>query len=311
MKKQNLLKLAFTMLAMIVMTGAMAQTVVNEIDGVTSYVEYADTDDPSMVTVGMSIPLYVRPDVTYSPNWTSAGGWLLNDNSSWVWGITVSTATGTSIVNDNLNYVEVLAGNTVGTATVSVYEKNSTIPCDGDSKEIDILVVAAPEKGDITITDIATPTAGTITAADASDYVYCENATDLPSSISINLSGYPNFELDWEASWIALDANGNETGSSTSINNAVDVVGAGSSTTRLENEEYSLFTGPFELDGTNPGVKYTFTFRGVTDLISRKGDFLAGSRTWFSDDEVSFTITVWQAPTTGPIFHIPNNFGTL
>jgi len=136
------------------------------------------------------------------------------------------------------------------------------------------------------------------------------------ADVTVNLTGYPNFQLKWTLTQIQIDADGNDVGVAASIvdNSTGQILGAGNSLTRVVDQDYVLHNYAHEMIvvGTDPvRTKYVYTLGGITDNVSRKSDYLAAGTTWYDDVNEVYTIILNPAPSTGPIYHIPNNYGNL
>jgi len=153
----------------------------------------------------------------------------------------------------------------------------------------------------------------TLGIADGATYTQCGNMAAV--DVNVQLTGYPNFQLKWTLTRIQIDADGNDVGVAASIvdNSTGQTLGAANSLTRVTDQNYVLhnYAHTMIVVGLNPvRTKYVYTLGGITDNVSRKSDFLTGV-TWYEDVNQVYTIILNPAPVTGPIYHIPNDFGNL
>ena len=139
MKKQNLLKLAFTMLAMVIMTGAMTQ---NPASILTNYVEQ---DETIYQTEGFNLTLIALPDLALSPDYDAATNTGYNSTSEWQW---MSGSWGGDLVQawDTDNTVEIPAPAAEATVTYFVKERFGNVGCESvDAEEKTVAGVAEPD----------------------------------------------------------------------------------------------------------------------------------------------------------------------
>jgi len=323
MKKQNLLKLAFTMLAMVIMTGAMAQTVfVND-----DYEEAtAAASAITMQTENTTVGLYAEPDGAYNPDYNADDGWALNPNAVWTW--TLGTLTTTVNSGTPANYVE-LDGAAAGNYPVNVVESNTSLPGTCVDAGIDHTIVFLPE-----------PTM--VVGAGANAFgVVCGPLNGHQVTFDIEAAPFAtNFvSAQWRLTEYEVTIDGG-TG-----NPVVGGVAAGptvylwdkfaTSPQNIGGESWALTDdGAFNADGvaapalsalelsmtrdyTNTGGEIAYLYRweiitasgdGVSDRISRKSEYIDGGTGIYGTDG-TIDIYIVNAPTTGPIYHIPNTYG--
>jgi len=321
MRTKNLLKLAFTMMAMVVMTGAMAQVANSDYD------KYSDDlQNPTEVsyytlrTGGSTIiGLYAEPDPVYHGSYNEAGSWALTANFVWNW-----TASGGMAINKPAtmpaNYVEItLTGTTDYDITVAEQASAAYGNCVDASPTEFVARVIAP------------PTA-TITTADATDF--CGNQAAQAINIRI-VENIPD-ELATYAFAVqelveTIDENGNSISTISTNNTFVNFTmatkgvadGGAGWTAASPNFDYDFNSSALTLSGTNR-TRYTYTLlkaadapaaaaQGIISAITEKSDYVHVNRysadylTYaFTDNNVVFIVN--PAPVTGPIYHIPNNY---
>ena len=296
MRTKNLLKVALTTMALFVFMGVQAQ--VQD----TSYVTNTET---VYQTAGKTFRLYVEPDTVYSPDYNATDGWVLGTNALWTWDYTGLTGTPTSGTPANQNYVE-FTNPTVDTYTIGVVETNTIISCDdgGVTKTVEV---------------IAAPTAA-ITTADPAQ------ACGDQLAMSVQIQFTENVPVAWASYAFAI----NET-----VEN-IDVSDVVIGTALVDNDTFIDYptTGKLNtLGGTQPDytwsfnttaltvrnnlrTRYTYTLIGASDAgsdglisaISQKSDYEGGTVLTHAFGDNQIVIIVNPAPTTGPIYHIPNNF---
>jgi hypothetical protein len=193
MKKQNLLKLAFIMMAMFVFTGAMAQnTGATQWDAespVGDYVRSSPTtvlwnspDDPTYtdkITVGATMPFWVWPSAVYNPDfdfndvsttdpYNDPADITLNVTSGFAWkmGPYDTDEAGTitafgllpAIGGFALNYVEIPFP-AMGERLIQVIETPAAVSCPGDAVWFGVTVIDEPmvKMTDVGATEVGVP----------------------------------------------------------------------------------------------------------------------------------------------------------
>jgi len=329
MKKQNLLKLAFTMLAMVFMTGVMAQTINHDDDVATgtNYVEAGDTI--TYQTENFDLRLYVLPDAVYNTDYNGTGvaGTGLSSTSRWRWvyGASyewlVDDADGTPAteVKDTTkqNWVDLVAGTHFPAAGASrlfwVLETNTNFGCEGSATSHELFVVGTPTADIVGRGDDGTNTWDVETAG--TQFRRCADGTPIGDTIDITFTetGAPaaaqEYTIGLSVEQTALDQNLNPTGT------AYDVTGTYGKTaapTSLAPGLTQTHTVPgLPLISANTPTRYTFsiTANSIYSMISKTSQLRAGAaEAGFTGAATTITYTILPAPTTGPIYHIPNAF---
>ena len=321
MRKQNLLKLAFTMLAMVIMTGAMAQVANDDYEEAT-----VGASAITMQTENTTVGLYAEPDASYNPNYVTPN-WELNPNAVWTWTHTGLTATGNS--GTPANYVE-LGGAAAGNYPVKVVESNSSLPGTCVDAGTNHTIVFLPE-----------PTMVVGDGANAFGAV-CGPLNNHKVTFNIEAATLANdaVSIQWRLTEYEVTIDGG-TG-----NPVIGAVAAGptvylwdklfaTSPQTIGGESWALTDdGSFNADGvaapalsalelsmtrdyTNAGTKIAYLYRweiatanndGVSDRISRKSQYIDKESGIYGTDG-TIDIYIVNAPTTGPIYHIPNSYG--
>lgn len=308
MKKQNLLKLAFTMMAMVFMTGVMAQIPD----------QYTATETETMVqTEGISFRLYVAPDVVYSPNYGADG--TLGANSLWTFTYTGLTSLLVSGTGYNQNWVEFTAPVASATDyTVSVIESNTVFSCVDAGRSTLISIIEAPTAA-IAVHDL---TGWTLASG---EYYRCAAATDAIAVPQLDVTFTEDSRMVDNAYDYILsvtkggyDINDNVLVTETDV--TVDFGKAAmqaiadydaSPIAHTTANTMSILVNGTQLVRT----KYVFTLANISSKTSYLSYFRAN--TGFAptiddnyyavaDQEVTFWLN--PAPVTGPIYHIPNNY---
>ncbi|MFA5646817.1 MAG: hypothetical protein WC951_00790 [Bacteroidales bacterium] len=315
MKKQNLLKLAFTMLAMVFMTGVMAQevTAINHDDDAatgTNYVEAATTE--TYQTVGIDLRLYVRPDVVYSPSYTGTGaaGTGLNDDSRWRWVSGADYAGGTEVkAATKENWVDITGPAASTPVTYWVLESNTAFSCVGDATSHVVNGVAVPSADFVGV--------GTGWDVVTANYAFrrCASGTDIGDVLNITLTedGAPTDAQEYTygitATQQALDANLEATGTPTDV---TDTYGKSAAPTILVaglNPTHTIPSLPLIDASTPTQYIFTITSNSIYSNISIRSQLRGGvTQAGYNGAATTITYTLLPVPTTGPIFHIPNNF---
>lgn len=303
-EERKFAKKLFTVLMVSLFTigGALAQDALD-------FGNAADDANISYITAGKTMPFYVQPDSYYHPDFEPVSdnitpgftwNWGPGSAATWVWGNELTLA------EQNLNYVEITAGNTTGDFVLNVKEQAPAEfgGCeDPDGTDITIRVVEAPEIHSFPsfLSEFG--------IGDGETYQQCGDIEGFDASIE--LSGFPNFQVRWELERQEIDEDGNPVGLPVNVDGGETVVGGGNSFIRQENGTFVFDTNRNLEVFDNKRTMYTYTITGITDLVSRRSDYLSAETTWYDDDPVTFAIIVNPAPQTGPIFHIPEGYGEL
>jgi len=317
MKKQNLLKLALVSIAMMVFTGAWAQ------NPPAPYVEYdADTQVPTNIdyvtlrTGGTTtLGYYALPDANYHPNYVAAG--TLTADFVWNWTIPTFPAgyVETIAKPGAANYAQITYDR-IGDYVVNVAEQASAAYggcADGTPTIMNVTVINPPSAG-FTTADVLTGWCGD-QVAQAINISITENVPD-------ELAGYA-FSVEEVVE--NIDINGNAIGAALTTNSTfVDfpttgevVDGDAGFTAATPDFDYDFNSSALVVEN-NLRTRYTYTLKkasdatavdeGIISLISQKSDYIAGTQLAYAytDDTVIFIVN--PNPSTGPIYHIPNDY---
>lgn len=231
------------------------------------------------VTVNGVMSYWVMPDQNISPSYNDPSDALGDLNSSFDWSATSGTPTLVDLTAgyagaNNSNYVSLEWGAT-GAKTVSVTEVANSGSCSAAAaRTMGVLVIAAPTVyfGDDTgLEDVcATGTDGSLNPS----------VSDVGVSFTSEVAGARDMKLTYDLAGPA--------GFSAVSDHEVSIdEGAGSFTVAQTLTHY----------GT-----YTLTLKGATDRISVKSGITGGLGTG-----TVYTINIVPTPTTGEIYHVPNN----
>lgn len=303
MKKSTLLKMALTLTAMFMFTGAFAQILT----------DYSEDETVEMYqTAGRTFRLYTLPDPIYSPTYDAVHNTNLGANSEWRFVFAGLTATAPVISGTYVaqNWVE-FTNPAEGDYTVAANERNTLIGCeDASPRTTTIHVVAAP---------VATcPTADATT--------FCGNT--VAQAIALNITeNVPNalgayaFSVEEVVDEIdGSDALITNVSSNSTFVNFLTTGKAKSGTTGFTaaTPDFTYtFNSSALVVSNNHRTRYTYTFHdasdagtaadGIISAISHKSDYVQGLISYaFTDNQVVFIVN--PAPVTGPVYHIPNAF---
>ncbi len=324
-KKLTMKSLAAFAVAMFFSFSLSAQILTDYVEGGSGGATLEQIDS---VTVGTQHQYIAEPDPYYNPGWAAATNTGLTATSTWSWfqaynasGTATLPAAGSATTNTNDNTITITFGATAGLDSIGVYEGSTTSTvCDGDTSYLKIAVIASPTVDWDATTLYGGATAGTLEV--------CEGDAQLASLASVTFTesvlGNPFIYLDYSFTidTVSSDATVSPVTSFDSITSAGDQV------VDINTATYNLYR-PSAADGyaddyacladASSGRKaqtvYTYTLKGVSDRISRKGDYSTGGYTstksvWTLYDTTDdiFTIIVNPAPVTGPIYHISNTW---
>ncbi|MFP4025822.1 MAG: hypothetical protein ACLFVR_14960 [Thiohalospira sp.] len=321
MKKTNFFKIVMTLVLAFVVTGAFAQNDPADYDLI------SNDADISYVTLDATIPFYVTPDPVYHPSWTPFSNdltadfvWNFYDDGSWEDGTELDLT-----VTDN--YVEITA-NTLGSYPINVKEQAPAAfgGCeDGTGQDFTVTVIDKPTAE---IEGASANNAWTEVTA-GYEYYICGDAAAEDLTITITETGVPealaSYAYSVEQRVVNIDASNNDIGGTeTIVSDFVNHTIAGKyATGTADGGSETVSTGEMPVVN-DERTKYEFTLQVATDYaggggegiisaISHKSDYLTvvggGDITTYPfTGTVTVTYIVNPAPSTGPIYHIPNDF---
>jgi len=298
MRTKNLLKVALTTMALFVFMGVQAQV---------QDANYVTNTETVYQTAGKTFRLYVEPDSVYSPDFT-APAWTLGAAARWTWTYVGLTGNPLTATPANQNWVE-FTNPAVGSYSVSVVESNTIAGCTGAAVTKDVEVIAAPT--------------AQITTADPAQ------ACGDQAAMAVQIQFTENVPSTWASYAFAI----NETVENIDVSDVVigpalvdnDAFVDYPTTGKLNalggaQPDYTWSFNTSDLDVLNgERTRYTYTLikasdapaaalDGVISAISQKSDYVGGTVQTHAFGDNQIVIIVNPAPTTGPIYHIPNNF---
>jgi hypothetical protein len=306
--KKIVLKLALTLTAIFIFTGAIGQG--TAVPGQANGVTYA-TEATTYMVAGTTIPVYALPDPVYHATWNYASGvWTLTPGFTWSWGVTAGASADVVFSQNNVedNYVTVTISE-VGPYTISVTENAPAAfgGCVGEARTLNVEVVATP--------------AATLGALAGQSPSLCATDPLIPTTIPVAISGgWQNYRLAWSLEiatlgpaltkdqWFDTDRT---TSLGTVLAYAEDYTPAVPQAVAAAGTHEIMSVGSFTVINNKPTV-YTYTLTGINDQALRFGDFITlggdgsvASAFTYNPITETYTIQVNPAPVTGPIYHIP------
>jgi len=320
MKKMNFSRAILSVAAaMLISVGAFAQTHNGTTVPGTPLVTYtpSNLENTTYVTEGKTVPVYALPDPYYHPNYDpSSSVYTLTNGFTWTWSGTATTSLTVTQGSAQDNYVTVAAA--AGDAGSYVLTVQESAPaayggCTGAAVDLNINVVEEP---------------GVTIGGDAA-YSFCAGDPGLPSDIQTVISGgWQQYRLVWSLEIATLDDLGakefyyddeNGTNPAGAQKYAVEYTAVAPQGIANAAGAPDLMTvGSFNVinNGTRDAVTvYTYTLTSINDQASRFGDFItlsgddsdASAFVYYAAGE-TVVVTVYPAPVTGPIYHIPGNW---
>jgi hypothetical protein len=316
MRKINFLKIVLGVATAMLMTnGAFGQVnfVNDDYERYDSDVLAPDTIDyVTLRTAGTTtMGYYAQPDPVYHPNYTAGGGWTLNA-AGFTWDWTVLPAM-TIAKPGAANYVTI-AFTATGAYNVTVAEHAPLAlgNCADITPTLMTVNVIAPPVATITTADPVTQSCGVLAPVTV-------NMT-FTEAVPANWAGYAlavnqlieNIDAGGAVIGLALlDADTIDFPTTAKLNTTNDLTGAASP------YGYSFATrNMVVINGLR--TRYTYTLVGASDAasnglisaISQKSDYLIAPtvNTYAWGAKSTYVAIVNPAPSTGPIYYVPNSF---
>jgi hypothetical protein len=319
MKKMVLIRFLSIAAAILIGVNSFGQTHNGSAVPAAGVVTYAgsDTQGTTYITEGTTVPMYALPDPYYHPNYDVATAvYTLTNGFTWTFSGSATTNLTVTQAAANDNYVTVAAG--AGDAGNYVLTVSENAPaayggCSGPAVNLNITVVPQPS----------------VTMGGSATYAFCEGNAGLPAAIQTVISGgWQQFRLVWSLEIATLDDLGakefyydDEDGTNPSGTQKFAVNHTAAAPDAIANAAAApdlMTVADFLVinNGTRDAVTvYTYTLTSINDQASRFGDFItlggnaanAGAFTYYPTPE-TVVVTVYPAPATGPIYHIPNNW---
>jgi hypothetical protein len=248
------------------------------------------------VTVNKAMPYYVQPDAYFNTNYI-APGWTVT--STFAWSFLVDPVSfnisDPAIINPDITI------GTVGSYTLEVVETSTDGCADATPTQLVINVLAAPSFDFNSLADIL-------------DHCGDQAAMDVTFQIIDNgadaVDGTGDYLIDWTYDVDNLESDkatlNDELAASDVTNTDVAVFTTDGAGKILVNQAFPVLN--------NEVTRYTFTLTGINDAVSRRSDYIAplgrnlvGAYTNYAPGaDNTFVVMVLPAPTTGPIYHLPN-----
>lgn len=311
MKNLTVLKLTLVFaIAVLGMTSTLAQTnplatpagdLYKQGTNVTDVVGPVATEDPDLVTTGTRIPYLVVPDPIISPLWVPGANATnsTNLNSTFQWTIPggiSATVPGTG------HYIAIDVNGAANTTGVINVKEQSGASCpDATGTSINVRVVAQPTASAIAVSDGSAPVTS-ICASGTNGSLNVPFPTFTVTKVTdAAIPGNPTIRVK-----ATLVFNNFITGTNTTVfTNGILNVDA--TTGNITNADITTASGGSFTDLDSWGT-YALTITQISDKISRK-DMNAAGGFFNINGGTGYTATysVLKTPTTGAIYHLPNN----
>ncbi len=286
----------------------------------------------SYVTRDGTIPLYVLPDPVYHPTWafpstniTAGFTWVFTADG-WTPGSQLTLSQPADL--EDLNYVEI-TGNTVGGPyLINVIEQAPAAygGCSDAGRNFSVVVTGIPTA---TVAGSDTPANIWTEGVEGHEYYACGSKAAEDITIEITETGAPAalqfYAYSLQKRVVIIDINGDEVTEVSNdhiIDHTIETKGI---TTSANTGALDVLDHDFGEGAVPARTLYEFTlgpatdapvgFNGIVSAISHKSDFLAlvDDGDAFTDHPFSGTMVVSYivnpTPVTGPIYHIPNDYG--
>jgi len=316
MKKSTILKMTAAIAIMVLgYTNAWSQTKTVPIPGNTLYIQGHNAtstfpgpvdanESPDLVTTGTQVPYLVIPDPLLNPTWVPGADArnITGIVSTWTWTIdpliSASAPTFGHHITIDVNGAAAALGN------ITVAERSGGA-CPGTIQTIGLRVVAQPTASALAVADGTAP-----------DISICQSGTNGSLNVPFPVftatkttdAAIPgNATIRVKATLVITDfVTGTPT---TYFTNAIlNVNAAGVISNADITAAAAADATPHVLTDFDNWGSYALTINQISDKISRKD--LNGAGGYFAINGVTgytATYSVLKAPTTGSIYHLPNN----
>jgi hypothetical protein len=252
---------------------------------------------PQYVTVNKAMPFHVTPDPYFNPNYIGPG-WLVSASEVFTW--TAVPAAGVIISNSAIINPDVTFPS-VADYTLNVIESNADC-AGGPATSLTVHVLAAPTFDFNGLADIL-DNCGPVAAMDVT-FAIANNGADAVDGTGAYLVDwtYDVDELAADKSTVLVDHAGDLDATHTDASFTTSGIGK-----VLVNQAFAVLGGHV--------TRYIITLTGINEAVSRQSDYIAPrgrniASTAFTNYapgvDNTFTVMVLPAPTTGPIYHVPN-----
>lgn len=319
MTKKNILKLVMTVMAAFMFTAVMGQVANGDYDQYSATLQNpTEIDYVTLRTGGSTIMgYYALPDPVYHGNYNAGGGWALTVDFVWNWTVSGGMATAKP---GPANYVEITY-TAAGDYDVTVAEEASA--AFGGCVD--------PSPTEMVVRVIAPPTA-TITTASVLDFCGVQAAQPINIRIVENIpDALASYAFAVVETVDRVDENGVVIANVRTVADYVDFtmaikgIAAGGLpwTAATPNFDYDFTSAALNIENGDR-TRYTYTLVKATDApvaaadgiisaITEKSDYVhvnsyAADYLTYAFTNASVVFIVNPAPSTGPIYHIPNDF---
>lgn len=258
------------------------------------------TEDPDLVTTGTRVPYLVLPDPILNPTWAPGADATNTTNlvSTFTWTIPAAIS---STVPGTGHYITIDVNGAAGaTGQISVQEESGA-SCAGTSTPINVRVIAQPTVSALAVSDGVAPNdaicaAGTNGSLDIALPTFSATQTTdaaIPGDASIRV----------RASLVFTDF---VTGTPTTVFSDA-ILNVNEATGAVSNADMTAAGAAGAYDDLDSWGTYALTITHISDKISRK-DINAADGYFAVNGATGYTATysVLKTPTTGPIYHLPN-----
>jgi hypothetical protein len=301
MKRVFNLRTALAVVVSLLMTGGTFAQILTD---------YENVAETMYQTAGTTFRLYAEPDPVYSPTYNPATNANISPTAEWTWtfaGLTGAPLTGVATAQNWVEFTNPAAGG----YTITVAESNTLGACiDGTPVSQVVTVIAVPTGavltgdpgqacGDQVAMAVNVSFTEAVPAALAG-YAFAINETvenidpsDAVLSTLVDNDGFINYPTTAK-----LNTGNALTGAASPYGFSFNT-----SALAVQNNLRTRYTYTLIKASDAPGAAAD----GLISAISQKSNYIDGNDTYaFGDNQI--VIIVNPAPTTGPIFHIPNDW---
>lgn len=258
------------------------------------------SETPDLITTGTRVPYLVIPDPDLNPDWAPGADATNTTDLVSTFGWTVP-ATISSTVPGTGHYITIdVTGAAGATGSIEVQEESGA-SCDGSTTSIDVRVIAQPTASALAVSDGTAPNdaicgTGTNGSLDLALPTFTATQTTdaaIPGDAAIRVRAslvFTNFL----------------TGATTDIfTNAI--LNVAEATGVVSNADMTAAAAAGVYDDLDSWGTYALTITHISDKISRK-DINAADGYFAVNGVTGYTATynVLKTPTTGAIYHLPN-----
>jgi hypothetical protein len=275
--------------------------------------DYQNVSETSYQTAGLTFRLYVEPDAVYSPTYAAATNTNINATARWTWTYPAGlTGAPVSTVVSTLNYVEFTNPAVGGPYTVTAAESNTIGGCADATPSSQVVQIIAAPSAAITTADPA--------QACGNQPAMTVNMT-FTEAVPVAFAGYAFAVQELIEN---IDPSDVVIGAAL-VNNSSFIDRP--TTNKLKTPTLTGAASPYGFSFTTAALnvqnglrtRYTYNLlkasdapvaalNGIISAISQKSDYIGGVISTYAFADSQIVIIVNPAPSTGPIYHIPNGF---